>query len=88
MKVQVEFITVRLNGKLLFVEAISDHYAEVQIIIPKEDLDERTLEVLSANLIVTEFEDSFFIVCNEAKDSCDTYCDMVIAIESKTIDFE
>lgn len=88
MRVKVEFITARLNGKVLFVEAIQDCYAEVQIIVSKEDLDEITLEVLSGNLVVTENENSFNLGCYEAKDHCDAYGNLVVAIESRTIDFE
>ena len=55
MEVKVEFITARLNGKLLFVEAIQDCYTEVQIIINKGDLDVATLDALSGNLYATEF---------------------------------
>lgn len=88
MKVKVEFITARLGDKLLFVEAINDCYTEVQVIVNKSDLDVESLDALSGNLCVCEFENSFNLGCYEAKDACDTYGNLVVAIESKTIDFE
>ena len=39
MEVKVEFITARLNGKVLFVEAIQDCYTSVQLHLDMEDLD-------------------------------------------------
>ena len=89
MKVKVEFITARLGDKLLFVEAINDCYTEVQVIVYKRDLDEESLDALSGALyVVTEFEDSFNLGCYEAKDACDTYGNLKVAIETKEIDFE
>lgn len=88
MKVQVEFITARLNGKLLFVEVIRDCYTEVQIIVNKNGLDEVSLDALSGNLCVTEFDDLFDLGSYEAKDHCDTYGNLVVTIESREIDFE
>lgn len=88
MKVKVEFITARLNGKILFVEAINDCYTEVQVIVYKRDLDEESIDVLSGNFCVTESKNSFNLGSYEAKDACDTYGNLVIAIEHKEIDFE
>jgi hypothetical protein len=88
MKVKVEFITARLVNKLLFVEAIQDCYTEVQVIISKNDLDAESLDALSGNLCVTEFTNSFNLGSYEAKDVCDVYGNLVVAIESKIIDFE
>lgn len=88
MKVQVEFITARLNGKVLFVEAIQDCYTEVQIIIPKEDLDVQTTNVLEKNSFVYSCQNSFNLGCYEAKDLVGNYGNLVVAIESREIDFE
>ena len=88
MEVKVEFITARLNGKLLFVEAIQDCYTEVQIIINKGDLDVATLDALSGNLYATEFAESFNLGWYEAKDLRGVYGNVIIATESKTINFE
>lgn len=88
MKVQVQFITARLNGKLLFIEAINDCYTEVQVIIKKCDLDAESLDALSGNLVVTKYAESFNLGSYEAKDACGIYDNLVVAIESKIIDFE
>lgn len=85
MKIKVEFITARLNGKLLFVEAINDCCAEVQVIVRKSDLDDKSLDSLSGDLTVTEFADSFNL---GSWDATGCYGNVVIAIETKEIDFE
>lgn len=91
MKVKVEFITARLNDKLLFVEAINDCYDEVQVVVNKNDLDEeliRTLRELSSTFNIIECEDAFILGYCEAKDCCGTYGELKVWIESKEIDFE
>lgn len=88
MKVKVEFITARLNGKILFVEAINDCYTEVQVIVYKRDLDEESIKALHDNKYICEYEDSFNLDSCEAKDACDTYGNLVVSIETKEIDFE
>lgn len=88
MKIKVEFITARLNNHLLFVEAINDCYTEVQVILRKVDLDALSLDTLSGNLTVTEFSDSFNLGCCEAKDVTGQYGNIIVALESKIINFE
>ncbi len=89
MKVKVEFITARLDGKLLMVEAIQDCYTEVQVIVHKDTLDDKSIEILRENSVfIREYEDIFNIGSYEAKDACGIYGNLVVAIESKIIDFE
>ena len=89
MKVKVEFITARLDGKLLMVEAIQDCYTEVQVILHKDTLDDKSIEILRENsFFIREYKDTFNLGAYEAKDICGTYCNLVVAIESKIIDFE
>lgn len=88
MKVKVEFITARLGDKLLFVEAINDCYTEVQVIVYKRDLDEESNLALREFKYIYESEHSFNLGCYEAKDACDTYGNLKVAIETKEIDFE
>ena len=89
MKVKVEFITARLDGKLLMVEAIQDCYTEVQVIVYKETLDDKSIEILRKNSVfIREYKDTFNIGSYEAKDACGIYGNLVVAIESKIIDFE
>lgn len=88
MDIKVEFITARLNGKLLFVEPIQDCYSEVQVIVYKSDLDTVTLDALIGNMFVNEFDNSFNLGCYEAKDCTGTYGNLVVSIETRTFDFE
>ena len=59
-----------------------------QVIINKCNLDVESLDALSGNLVVTEYAESFNLGSYEAKDVCDIYGNLVVAIESKIIDFE
>ena len=89
MKVKVEFITARLDGKLLMVEAIQNCYTEVQVIVNKNTLDDKSTEILRENsYFIREYKDTFNIGSYEAKDACGIYGNLVVAIESKIIDFE
>ena len=89
MKVKVEFITARLDGKLLIVEAINNCYTEVQVFVYKETLDDKSIEILRLNSgFIREYKDTFCFECCEAEDIRGTYGSLVVDIESKIIDFE
>ena len=89
MKVKVEFITARLNGKVLFVEAIQDCYTSVQLHLDMEDLDNVSIEAFRKDNFARETGyNTFYIGEFEAKDICGVYGNLVVAMESKIIDFE
>ena len=88
MKLEVEIITARLNGKLIFAEAIQDCYTNVQVILKKEDLDEDTIDTLRRVEWYTEFDDSFNLGECEAKNVCGQYGNLNIWLETKTIEIE
>lgn len=87
MKVKVEFVVARLDGKIIFIEPIQDMYTTVQVILNKTDLDEITINDLSVDHYVRE-DDTFFNLGEcEAKD-IKSIGNVSIKIESKEIDFE
>lgn len=89
MKIKVEFITARLNGKLLFVEAIQDAYTSIQISLNVEELDEESIKVFRKDKYVIETDsNTFYLGEVEAKDICGKYGNVIITTESRTIDFE
>lgn len=88
MKVKVEFIVARLNGKILFIETIQDCYSNVQVIISKSDLDEDTIKEFQSLRYKTESETDFNLGECEAKDITGKIGNVVIAIETKEIDFK
>ena len=89
MEVKVEFITARLNGKVLFVEAIQDCYTSVQLHLDMEDLDNVSIEAFRKDNFARETGyNTFYIGEFEAKDICGVYGNLVVAMESKIIDFE
>ena len=89
MEVKVEFITARLNGKLLFVEAIQDCYTSVQLHLDMEDLDNVSIEAFRKDNFARETDyNTFYLGEFKAKDICGVYGNLVVAIESKIIDFE
>ena len=88
-KVDVQFITARLNGKLLFVEAIQDCYTSVQLHLDMEDLDNVSIEAFRKDNFARETGyNTFYIGEFEAKDICGVYGNVIITTESRTIDFE
>ena len=85
----VQFITARLNGKVLFVEAIQDCYTNVQLHLDMEDLDNVSIEAFRKDNFARETGyNTFYIGEFEAKDICGVYGNLVVAMESKIIDFE
>jgi hypothetical protein len=89
MKVNVGFVTARLNGKLLFVEVIQDAYTSVQISLNVEELDEESIKVFRKDKYVIETDyNTFYLGEFEAKDICGVYGSVIITTESRTIDFE
>lgn len=90
MKINVELIVARLNGKVIFAEALNDCYTPVQVILNKIDLDEVTINELKSNTYVYEYENSFNLGENEAKDIVDinSYNSLKIRIETKEIELE
>ena len=87
MKVKVKFIVARLNGEIIFIEAINDTYTEVQVIIRKDKLDEISIKALQEVNHIMEFKDSFNLGTYEAQDSCGIYGNLKIAIENKEINY-
>ena len=86
MKVNVEFIVSRLNGKILFIETIQDCYSNVQVIISKSDLDEDTIKDFQSLRYKTENETGFNLGECEAKDITGKIGNVVIAIETVKIE--
>ena len=87
MKIKVELIVARINGKVIFAEALNDCYDEVQVIVNKNDLDEESIECLSCVGWISIYDDAFNMQ-GEAKDSTGTYGNLVVAIETKEIELE
>ena len=89
MKVKVEFITARLDSKLLIVESIQDCYTSVQLHLDMEDLDDVSIQAFRKDKFARETGyNTFYIGEFEAKDICGVYGNLVVAMESKIIDFE
>jgi len=84
MKVILQAVTARINGKLIGYEGINDSYTSVQLCVKKADLDKETIKVLSDNRFIFESEDSFNLGENEAKDYQMKYGNLEVQIE----DFE
>lgn len=81
--ISTEFQTARFKGKLIFAEAINDHYTDIQVTIDAKDIDEVTCDILKNKAGVLTYRDGegFNLGDNEAKDNCATYGDLVIDIE-------
>ena len=87
MKISLQAVVARFNGKVIAYEGINDIYTTVQLCVSKNDLDDTTIELLKNTQYVYESDTGFNLGENEAKDYQDTYGDsLTVGIE--TFDIE
>ena len=85
---KIEVLVIRVNGKVVDFEGINDHYTIVQLSVKKEDLDVEALEYLKNEQYVTEYEDSFYLGENEAKDCYLEVGNLSIQMETPKVKFD
>lgn len=87
MKLDIEIFTIRVNDIIVKAEGIQDNYTIVQPFIRKEwDLNEEAISVIKNDRYAQEYEDSYYLGENDAKDVVGTFGNLKISIEKVTVD--
>ena len=84
---QINVLTIRVNGIIVKAEGIQDNYTIVQPFIRKEwDLNEEAISVIKNDRYAQEYEDSYYLGENDAKDVTGTFGNLKLSIESVEIE--
>lgn len=90
MQTTLNFLAIRLNGKVIDTVAIVDDYTIVQFLIRNEVLnkDVDTIQALSStkNWLLDIAKNGFYFKENEAKDVMGVYGNLSIQKETITVD--
>ena len=88
MKVKVELVVARYKGKVVFAEAVNDHYTYIQVVIKRDEIDNDVFVKLLEGLGSFETASEVNIGEHEAKDCVREVGDLKIDIEEHTVELD